>query len=158
MVTLADTKPEEWEISFMRHLTPAQRETSKRWDYIISHNGISYPIGYCGGWTHPDKLQKDLGEFPLPDGHRKQMLDHQKQYHTNGHETEQDACECYQDYLLDFHMSIHDIETQQFKCVICDVWTDRIVHVESHRFQLCPRHSTRETIKGLFRVGKSWES
>lgn len=142
----------------MRHLTPAQRENSKRWDYICEHNDISYPIGYCGGWVHPDKLEKDLGKYPLANGQRERMLEHKDKYHNDGHDTELAACECYQGYLLDFYTRTYDTERQQVKCKICDVWTNRVVYVETRMFHLCPDHANRYAVSGLFDVGKSWES
>ena len=165
MGMLVNSEIEEWEIPFMRHLKPSQKEKTKRWDYTCGHgaehddeHGISYPIGYCSGWTHPDKLQKQLGEFHLPDGHRDRMLLNEDKYHKGGHKTKEQACECYQDYILDFHMVIQEIQTQQFQCHVCDGWTDRLISVETHRFHLCPEHSDYETIKSLFKVGESWES
>lgn len=84
-------------------------------------------------------------------------------FHTDGHATEEEACECYKNYMLDTQLSLMDKEpanaTQQFKCKACGAWTACRAMVGPYQvFDLCPQHQTREEVEKLFSVGESWQS
>lgn len=142
----------------MNHLAPRQRRTDGRWDYTM--NG--HPWGYCrayepipveGGAVPPQWAQEWNAKIePLRD-----------KFHTDGHATRQEACDCYARYLLDTHAFYCDQEPenarQQQKCQVCGAWTACSAQVGGyHYFILCPTHCNRECVAGLLEIGESWES
>lgn len=84
-------------------------------------------------------------------------------FHTDGHATEEEACECYKQYLLDTSLRLMTEEPenarQQNRCQVCRKFTACYAQVGPYRlFMLCPEHNTRENVAALLKVGESWES
>lgn len=78
-----------------------------------------------------------------------------------GHETEQEARDCYKRYLLDNRLRLDgDLEHTQKKCEFagCDCWTSRYAEVDMRMFSLCDEHRTREVVEKFFSVGESISS
>src|SRR5437879_128061 len=72
-----------------------------------------------------------------------------------GHQTQEEAYECYKKYELDHHLHL-DVESHdtQHKCEICEGWTQKGAEVGHGRlWWLCDAHRNRETVEGLFGVG-----
>lgn len=125
----------------MNYYKPRQRESLK-WDYTCMNDGRVWAVGYCAGnYDHtPD-------EAP---------------YHDDGHDTVEEACECYKRYQLDNHLDLDgQMQGQKRKCAVegCEEWTQGIVTIEGwQRFVLCDEHRTRETVEKLYSVGETWSS
>jgi hypothetical protein len=77
-----------------------------------------------------------------------------------GHETENEACDCYKWYLIT--NEIHDDLIRGLKkCEVCDMLTSHCVRIGSGMgtyFSLCGNHNNLATLDKLFNVGESWES
>lgn len=142
----------------MNHLCARQRTSDERWVY--TYNGV--PYGYCCeykpitedcGWMNPETVKQ----------HNDKMEPLRGKFHTDGHATEEDACECCKCYLLDTRLHLQPAEpenaSQQNRCEVCNAFTACHASVGPYRmFTLCPQHQTREVVAGLLRVGESWES
>ncbi len=144
----------------MRYYEARQR-TDRRWDYTIAHNdGTCYPTGYCGGFLDPDDTVKSLGYECYSEEQKAEIRSRKDKYHTAGHETAEEAEECYRQYTLDtktrFGMENSDA---QRRCEKCGVWTTKRVMIESLEIVLCDDHQSKETVAELYpKVGTSWVS
>lgn len=137
----------------MNYLQPRQRVSNKRWDYTNMNDGVIYPIGYCREF-------KELDGYLMPVS-EEQKEEHRKfknKYHSNGHDTYEDACKCYKEYLLDHFIRIRENKDAQHKCKVCNEWTTQAVEVNGFGggfFEyLCSKHSSREEIEKIFNVGE----
>ena len=138
----------------MQHLKARQRQHDKRWDYTSEWQNIIHPIGYCHAWKDPDAWN-----LPMSEDQKQEYRQFSDKYHTDGHETAVEACECYKQYLLDHTVRHSDDMDTLLKCKICHDWTHHRVHVDRFMsFILCKKHANRETLEKLVKVGESWES
>lgn len=149
----------------MNYYQARQREGDKRWDYTCMNDGRIWPIGYCVeykefskdnlAFSHYtdeqlEKLNADQGQF-------------REKYHVNGHETAEEAEDCYKEYLLDHRLKFYKDESEEErhekKCQICGILTTGRAEVDhSRHFDLCPEHQSREKVWELFEVGQSISS
>ena len=148
----------------MRHYKARSRSTDGRYDYTVSTKEGARPVGYCTGWD--PFTERQLGVV----FHSKEELDkanaemavHKDKYHTDGHANEQEACECYKQYLLDNNLRLdgHTLSDQQLRCEICGEFTQGMVIIAGkyNHFILCDEHRTRECVEKLLTIGESWES
>ena len=140
----------------MRHYCARQR-TDGRWDYCCGS-----AVGYCRAW---EPIPEDGRIIPAESArqHNEQMQPFIGKFHSDGHATEEEACECYKNYLLDTRLHLVKEEpanaSSQHRCQICNAFTACHASVGPYRmFTLCPEHQTREIVAGLLEVGESWES
>lgn len=133
----------------MNYYKAKQRLKDKRWDYTRNN----YPAGYCCEYREIDPTV-----IPISESEQKRYQATAHKHHTDGHETEEEACECYQEYLLDHSLRFGKMSDQQLKCKVCDEWTQEFADIDCHMIVLCPKHQGRETVKQLFKVGESWSS
>lgn len=129
-----------------------------RWDY--TRNGL--PYGYCCEYKPIPEDAKWISAEQAK-RHNEEMAKLAHKFHTDGHTTKEEACECYKQYLLDTKLRLMPTEPenahQQFKCKACGKWTACHASVGPYRqFDLCPEHQTREEVEKLLTVGESWES
>lgn len=141
----------------MNYLCARQRQDG-RWDY--TRNGL--PTGYCRKHVPIPEDGNILSvEFAKKENQKMDLL--KDNFHTDGHASKEEACECQKKYQLDAHLRLEKEEpsdaSQQFRCQICKNWTACHAWVGAYRvFCLCPEHQTRECLESLFQVGESWES
>ncbi len=141
----------------MRHYYSRQRADGK-WDYTCGDR----PIGYCQGY-HPydEKMVNMLGQDEV-DRLNAIMEQRKDLYHTCGHNTEQEACECYKQYMLDHHLHLNPKQKdpqQLVKCKVCGEFCSGHAMVGSYTiFRLCEKHCNLEEVSKLYSVGESWES
>lgn len=142
----------------MRHYSARQRQSDGRWDYTCG----SRPVGYCCEF----KPIAEDGTI-LPAEHARQwnakIAPLAGNFHTDGHATEEEACECYKRYILDVDLRLMPEEpkdaSSQHRCQVCKEFTACYAMVGCYRmFNLCPTHQTREEVEKLLKVGESWES
>lgn len=121
----------------MNYYEPLQRQTDKRWDYTRRNDGQIWAIGYCAGGQ----------EDP---------------YHEDGHETPEEACECYKNYLLDNQVKLDfgTTEDTQHRCEMegCEEWTQKVAMVSHRTYNLCDDHRNVESLRELVSVGVSFGS
>ncbi len=125
---------------------PRQR-TDGRWEYWVLEDGVApHVVGYCAGWHFDD------GEPLDADAHARTRaeVEHLKlKYHTEGHDTEELARRCFNEYLLETSLNHKDKEEQQ-ACITCGEETSRVVFVARlHRWPICVGHDTRTTVAAL---------
>lgn len=142
----------------MNHLTARQRPSDSRWDY--TWNGR--PTGYCHEYV---PLKEDGQILPAEIAKREnaKMEALKDKFHSTGHATEQEACDCYKQHLLDTNLRLTPEEpanaSQQNRCQVCQKFTACHASVGPYQlFVLCPEHQTRECIESLLKIGQSWES
>ncbi len=82
-----------------------------------------------------------------------------------GHNTPEEACECYRQYLLDNLLHLEDdlwAPGNLMRCNIqeCEAMTRGGARITGRRtFMLCQEHRTRETMEKIYpKVHESWES
>lgn len=150
----------------MNYYEALQRESDKRWDYTRRNDGRTWAIGYCRGWIetpHEDLVEQygaDQGEM----FHKAQeeCREFQEHYHDDGHETSEEACECYKRYLLDNQVRLEFGTTAntQHRCEMkdCDAWTQKLAMVEHRTYHLCDDHRNVESLRELVTVGMSFGS
>lgn len=142
----------------MNYLSARQRRDNGRWDY--TYNGC--PWGYCRAYS---PIPED-GKIMPPEIARREnekMAPLIGKFHDDGHATEEEACECYKQYLLDTRLHLITEEpasaSSQHRCEVCKKFTACHASVGPYRmFTLCPEHQTREQVEKLLKVGESWES
>lgn len=142
----------------MNTLQPLQRKSDGRWDYTI--NG--HPYGYCCEYKPLDESGAILPAEMARQGNEK-MQPFIGRFHADGHATEQEACDCYKEYMLDTRLRLTPEEpenaSQQNRCQICKKFTACHAYVGAYQvFTLCPAHQTRECVSELLSVHTSWES
>lgn len=101
-------------------------------------------------WGDADRWQKSKNEA--------EAFKHK--YHTNGHATLEEACECYKSYQLDHSLRMDQVTSSTMhKCQVCGTWTQAIATVGPWlHFYLCDDHRNREEVAKLFSIGESWGS
>lgn len=142
----------------MNYLAPLQRQSDGKWDY--TRNG--HPTGYCHAYRPFEK--KDLWIFcnsqEAMDRENEKLGKYAEKYHACGHDTKEEACACYRQYLLDnlIRYDGKDMSSQQ-KCEVCGEWTQRFAHGPYEIVVLCDKHCNREDLEKVFHeVGIGWES
>ena len=150
----------------MNYYEALQRQTDKRWDYTRRNDGHVTPVGYCRGWTEGTeeelvhRLGDDMGK--MAHASQEERRDHQDRYHDDGHETAEEARECYKRYLLDNHVNLEFGTTRntQQRCQVegCENWTQTAAMVDHRTYDLCDDHRNLEALEGLVAVGSSMGS
>lgn len=139
----------------MRHLLALQRKDG-RWDFVCMRKDTVRPVGYCREYDAIDVMN-----YPLSDEEQHHMRSFAHKYHTDGHDTAEEAQECYKRYLLDQRLRLGQrMSNQQQKCRICDAWTDQFVTIgASTLYVLCSQHNNRESVAELYKAPTEiWES
>lgn len=133
----------------MNYYTTSQR-TDGNWDYTRNYR----PVGYCRPYEEIDAERYGITEEECA---KYQETSHK--HHDCGHATEEEARECYKQYLLDHNLKFNVMENQQNKCRVCKAWTQNYVEIGNNLFILCSDHCDSETIRTLFAAPQeSWSS
>lgn len=141
----------------MNHKCALQRADG-RWDYTCNRRAT----GYC--CEYQPLKENDLvlpAQIAREENEKMEPLKHK--FHTTGHATEEEARECYKQYLLDTRLRLMTEEpenaNQQNRCQVCKKFTACYAQVGPYSlFVLCPEHNTRECVESLLKVGESWIS
>lgn len=123
----------------MAYFTARQR-TDRRWDYTCQNGAGTFPIGYCSG---PEFAKYD------------KTSENSRRYHDDGHATAAEAHACHRQYELDQHVSFHEREDTQKKCLVCGAWTTKrvLIGCEIQReYELCEAHQDRASLEKVHRV------
>lgn len=138
----------------MRIWRPLQR-TDLRWEMTQGTGSTGpYPTGYCAGWREPDSVNtpavKDYVKRDL-----EKRLPFKDKFHTDGHETREEALACWDEYRLDLKLKVVEEPDTQRRCKLCSVWTISRVKFAgvalSKPVALCPDHQDRESVKRVIR-------
>lgn len=146
----------------MNHWKARQRESDGRWDYT-SHNDRSgtHAVGYCHAYRPYDETDTYLPQA-MRDALNEKEQEFIHKYHTDGHATAEEACQCRKQYDLDHHLhlcpEVDDPDTLH-RCLVCREFCSGHAIVGHHDvYQLCPAHCTRAEVEKLYRVGEHWGS
>lgn len=137
----------------MRHYQARQRNTDGRWDYTCGYT----PVGYCHEFKDP------VDDNPLnlhwPQDQIDAVRNNKHKYHTDGHATEEEACNCYKQYLLDQRFRVNKLRDQMNRCEVCKEFSQYYAEVGNYRLHfVCEKHANREDVGKLVEIGESWES
>ena len=133
----------------MNYYEPKQRQSDGKWDYTRN----SHPAGYCHAFK---ELEKEFIEsYNISD---LEVENHNKfadKYHSDGHDTEEEACKCYKEYQLDHQLQLdHEDKNQKHKCKICEDWTTKFALVDNSLYHLCDKHRNREEVEKIYEASK----
>lgn len=127
-----------------RERKTASGNPSGRWDYTCMNDGQIWPVGYCRAFSEPSEIML------ISESERERLRSFAHKHHIDGHDTADEARECYRQYLLDQRLNLHNYETEsQHKCVVCGAWTGAFAEVNHQIFVLCDEHRTREQVDKL---------
>lgn len=134
----------------MNYYQARQRISDKRWDFTCMNDRRVWPVGYCADWT--EYTDADYERLPgLEREVKETLLPHRDKFHGHGHETAEEACRCYRQFLLDTRVRLDLTHPEyQRKCAKCGAWTNAAAEVDHEIFDLCDEHRTREVLEELF--------
>jgi hypothetical protein len=144
----------------MNYYQARQRKISKRWDYTVMNDGHIRPLGYCIPW---DRLERAFKDAPFDaDADLRHLAEFKDEYHDDGHETEEEAEECYKNYLLDHRLKFMEVgpaegytRLPEFPCLECAAPTAVICEVDGRRVgALCGDHQTKDVVSKHFKAPK----
>lgn len=141
----------------MRYYSARQRESDLRWDYTCGRN----PVGYCSCYREFTDVDDWLSES-VRNTENAKMIKNKHKYHTDGHATEEEACECYKQYLLDNSLRLTpklENPSQLNKCKVCGEFCSGYAVVGECEFiTLCEKHCNRDEVEKICTVGEMWIS
>lgn len=133
----------------MNHYSARRRQTDGRFDFTVTTDGFTIPVGYCGAyrpWTSEDQRR-----FPVPPEVLKRSWAHSHKHHTDGHATPEEAAACYREFLLDQRLRTGLKNDRPDTCKECGARTDLYAAVDGDRFFiLCEPHNDREVVARHF--------
>lgn len=134
----------------MNYYKSRQRDSDGKWDFTKMNDGVTYGVGYCC------EFQEFTPDMHVSEAEQEKHQSMSHKYHTDGHETEEEACECYRQYVLDHRLSLgRTMSSQKQKCRICGEWTQHFAEVYlADIFVLCSEHNNRESVEGLYKAPK----
>lgn len=114
----------------MNYYRARQHQKTGKWKYTLENGGRIYEIGYCAREDCP------------------------------GHDTEEEACRHYEQYMLDNHLHFYNPENPHTfrKCQECGEITAGFAEVGITIIDLCPDHQTKAVVAKHYIEGKSMSS
>jgi hypothetical protein len=139
----------------MAWYTPKQKLDTKRWDFTCTNSAGTFPMGYCAGWKEWTQVDADRIHMSLASLKKEEerALPFKHKYHSDGHETSAEACDCWRDYQFDQERRAYVSEETQRKCAECGEWTSHVVVIGNelpHNFFLCVKHQDDAAVKKIW--------
>lgn len=140
----------------MNYYEARQRRADGRWDFTVLNDGNIRSCGYCTPWEEILRGRQRVVEMGLPTNpHHDALVDGFKgKFHGTGHETPEEAAECYKEYVLDIRTNYtagtrvpHPCEAKD-----CKEHTSLGANADGRVFWLCNAHRNRETVADLFKA------
>jgi len=105
--------------------------------------------GYCQGWRDwSEDEREDLG---YSEEYFERLEAHKDKFHEDGHETAEEACECYRQFLLDVELDLSAFMPDTMKrCEVCQEFTQGLARIGDVEFVLCDSHRNRDRVEELF--------
>lgn len=131
-----------------------------KWRYCSASKTGSFAIGHCSqieSCTCSPNTIFGITDCEICQG--KGFVSHPNP--CPGHDTPEDACNHYREYLIDNARYDYNMGDMQKKCEICGTWTQHMaaVPMASIYHTLCDEHRNREYLdKVMSPVGESWHS
>jgi hypothetical protein len=139
----------------MRYFAPRQRRKDNKWDYTCLHDDYVFPVGYCRAWQPPSSFLFGVTEAERLND-KEQPFVHK--YHSHGHDSAEEAYDCYKQYILDHDLVITTDGDSKRRCVVCGIWTQTRAEIDSYMYVLCEQHANSQEVAKLFDMGDSIES
>jgi hypothetical protein len=131
----------------MNYYQARKRESDGRWDYTRNNR----PAGYCQEFKEFDP--EFVENYHISEVEVEKHNKFSDKYHTDGHECEEEACDCYKEYQLDHALRLGlKMSDQQMKCKICDEWTQKYAEIDCSMYILCDEHNNREEVEKLYKA------
>jgi hypothetical protein len=132
----------------MIHIKLMQRKDGRYEFAQIGSDGVR-PVGYCAPWMNWPKDWQERMRLKYD-----QYVAERDRYHTDGHETPEEAAACYKRYVLDHELDLTRVNSDaQYKCVVCGEWTQGYARVGwTRQYALCDQHRTREQVELLYEI------
>lgn len=136
----------------MNYYGARQRKSDSRWDFSCKNDNRIWPVGYCSKWR--PFSDQEIKEWHISPEKLEEHARFKDKHHDTGHSTEEEACECYRQYLLDcrthYYDDIKDAPTLE-RCKVCGDYTSGSAEVDhGERMPLCKIHRTREQLERLY--------
>lgn len=154
----------------MNHDGPRER-TDGTWGYTTNNSHFTIGIGYCRPLEEFSETTIECLWGGDRDRYGAYMTPYREaaaagKFHDGGHASAGEACDCYKQYLLDFHLKFFpEVSDPKHldKCQVdgCEVFTSG--HGEcgigfSDHWHLCADHRNRQAVEPMIKVGESWHS
>ena len=124
--------------------------SSGRWVYAGKVGAAVVSIGYCSGWDGWSDEHKQLALGPDYQSIFSAYEDREKpflsKYHSSGHDSLEDACICYKEYLLDHLVIEHSRSAVPEKCENCGEPVEKVIDIYGQLLVLCEKHNSREEL------------
>lgn len=137
----------------MNYYQARQRESDKRWDFTVRNDDDIRAVGYC----HPYESwsEEKAREFGVPFASQAcaRSASFAHRHHADGHETAEEATECYREYLLDHKAQyFQSYPNQQYPCKTCGKSTTYFATVDNQSWYLCADHNHSVEVRKLFKA------
>ncbi len=120
-----------------------------RFDFTSELDGYIRPVGYCAGYETIAVDESIITPQEWIDKNEK----YKDNFHTHGHNTEEEAAECYRKYQLDFSLVLNNPPSSNYrKCKVCEKLTNNVARLGMKHWYLCEEHNTREEIEKLYNI------
>ena len=131
----------------MNYYEPKKRKEDDRWDYTRNNR----PTGYC------KEFKEFEAEFVEDYKISEEEIDKHNQfaykYHTHGHDSKEEACDCYKEYQIDHELRLGcKMSGQQMQCKVCEEWTQMFAEIGCKMYVLCEDHNNREEVEKFYRA------
>lgn len=138
---------------------PLQRKDG-RFDYVCTNGAGTFAIGYCFNGEKPffalswnelsDVVKSMYRDQEHWDFEKAKHAERLHEYHNNGHETAEEAIQCYARYEVLEHSFRHEDKEAMKKCAVCDIWTKhRVLVGQSREYVICLPCDSEEAILKL---------
>lgn len=135
--------------SIMRQYGPSKRNDGK-FDYTCKNHMQVWAIGFCQGWENiPESKRENMG---MSDKFYERLLANKSRFHEDGHDTPEEAIDCYREYQLDVLTDYEaELKDTKKKCEVCGEWTQGVARVKqvNEEIVLCDEHRTRHVVNEL---------
>jgi|GEM_PF-4268286 len=144
----------------MNYAEARQRKSDKRWDWTTK-NGRVWPTGYCAGWIvwTPELAARVSLPLAVLQAEQTKEQPYRAKYHTDGHESREDAERCFYEYSLD-HLKTVTMARHRVPCVFpgCAEWTQTALESPGMGglfplVELCAEHCTRAAVERIHPFG-----
>jgi len=149
----------------MRHEAPRQKNDGT-WGYTTATRNDCYAIGYCRPfeeWSEQSIAHVFGGDQEEYERYIAPYRAVKEKFHDGGHNTAEEACECYKQYLLDFDVRFRDdVEDANalYKCAHpdCKEYTSGSAEITGsmRHWVLCASHRNIDVVKSMLTVGEAW--
>ena len=156
---------------FVNHLRARQidpsvdRPDAGKWRFTSAHlHGHPYPIGYCSpieicpaGCTLGKVWRPGVDEIDCERCGGRGVIS--AAHPCQGHDTPEEACEHYRQYLLFERTRFGEMTDEQRRCQVCRAWTQGIAEVGGlFSIVVCDDHRNLDSVAAFVTVTELWES